>query len=148
MISFTYDPKATVGHLFGKASRELATQLQSRFNEAGYDVTAEQWVLLMTLWKQDGLSQHEIADATDKDKTTITRLVDGIEKRNLVVRVHDKKDRRQKLIYLTNKGKALEQDLMVISTSTLGRAIQGIDRKHLAICEDVLEKIRDNLRKL
>jgi DNA-binding MarR family transcriptional regulator len=145
MVNSTYDTKTTVGHLFGKASRELAKQLQRRFNKAGHAVTAEQWVPLMILWRRDGLSQQEIADATDKDKTTITRLVNVMEKRDLVVRVPDKKDRRQKLIYLTNKGRALEHDLMAIASDTLSSAIQGIEREHLAICEDVLEKIRDNL---
>ena len=66
-------------------------------------------MIMLLLWKENGQFQQQLADGSYKDKTTLTRQIDGLEKRNLIVRVPDKIDRRQKRGYLTNKGKRFEQ---------------------------------------
>ena len=85
----------------GKASTAIARRLQKKFNEAGISVTIEQWSVLYHLWKADGMNQQELCSATFRDKPSITRLVDNLEKLALVKRVSDEKDRRVNKIYLT-----------------------------------------------
>lgn len=70
-----------------------------------YDLTFEQIVVLHILELEDGLNLGMVADRADRERTTISRMVDGLEKRNLVLRVPDKQDKRQKLLYLTTLGK-------------------------------------------
>ena len=72
-------------------------------------------------------------------------MVDGLEKRNLVFRMKDKKDRRQKQVYLTPKGKAMEQNLMPLGLSNIKHAQAGISSKELEVCKEVLLKIFKNL---
>ena len=71
----------------GKASTAIARRLQKKFNSAGLNLTIEQWSVLYHLWKQDGISQQELCNATFRDKPSITRLVDNLEKLQLVKRV-------------------------------------------------------------
>ena len=71
----------------GKASTAIARRLQKKFNGAGLSITIEQWSVLYHLWKQEGISQQELCNATFRDKPSITRLVDNLEKLNLVKRV-------------------------------------------------------------
>ena len=78
----------------GKASTAIARRLQKNFKQNGVDITIEQWSVLYHLWKQDGLSQQQLCDATFRDKPSITRLVDNLEKLNLVKRTASKTDRR------------------------------------------------------
>ena len=88
--------------------------LQRLFQQGGYDVTVDQWMILMVLWKCDGLHQQEIADAVNKDKASVTRLIHGLEKRNLVVRIAATDDRRRKRIHLTHRGHTLRTELLAL----------------------------------
>jgi DNA-binding MarR family transcriptional regulator len=119
--------------------------LNQSFAKAGHDVTTEQWRILRCLQNRDGQRQQDLADVVHKDKTCITRIIDSMEKRDLVVRIPDRLDRRQKLIYLANKGKRLQEELMQIAQKTSLEIQQDIDAEHLDICRNVLMKIRSNL---
>lgn len=76
-----------------------------------FDLTLEQVIVLKILADCEGINLSELAEAADRDKTTTSRMVTGLEKRNLVVRVPDKSDSRQKLIYLTHDAKAKLEEL-------------------------------------
>ena len=80
----------------GKASTAIARRLQKNLKQAGIEITVEQWSVLYHLWKSDGLSQQDLCNATFRDKPSITRLVDNLEKLKLVQRVASKSDRRIK----------------------------------------------------
>jgi DNA-binding MarR family transcriptional regulator len=85
----------------GKASTAIARRLQKKFNTNGLNLTIEQWSVLYHLWKEDGISQQELCNATFRDKPSITRLVDNLEKLQLVKRVADEGDRRINKVILT-----------------------------------------------
>ncbi|HKB44966.1 MAG TPA: MarR family transcriptional regulator, partial [Chitinophagaceae bacterium] len=91
----------------GKASTAIARRLQRKINQAGLNITIEQWSVLYHLWKNEGQSQQQLCNATFRDKPSITRLVDNLEKLNLVKRVASDTDRRINFIYLTKQGQKL-----------------------------------------
>ena len=140
-----FNPDDSLATLLNKTTRALSTRLQSIFTHAGFDVTSEQWMILILLWGEDGRSPYQIADIIGKDRAAVTRLIDGLEKRNLVVRVNDKKDRRQKQVYLTPQGRAMEENLIPLGLSNIKHAQDGVNNKDLAVCKDVLRKIFNNL---
>jgi len=140
-----YNLEESLGCFVGRAHRVLANRLNRNFAEAGHEVTGEQWQILTRLWQEDGQSQQQLADCACKDKTSVTRLIDGLEKRNLVLRVADQTDRRNNLIYLTNKGKTLRKELSDVVKKTLAEAQQGVKAEHLAICKKALDKVYQNL---
>src|SRR5438874_11493553 len=84
----------------GKGSTAIDRRLQKKLSATDLNITIEQWSVLYHLWKEDGLSQQQLCDATFRDKPSITRLVDNLEKLNLVKRVPSDNDRRINLIYL------------------------------------------------
>jgi DNA-binding MarR family transcriptional regulator len=145
MKPYQYNLEEPLGYLIGRAHRVLVNRLNRNFAEAGYDVTAEQWGMLRHLWEQDGQGQQQLAACACKDKTSITRLIDGLEKRHLVLRVADQNDRRNNLIYLTGKGKALQKALIVVVKKTLAESQQGLKPEHLKICKNTLRKVYQNL---
>ena len=110
----------------GKASTAIARRLQKKFNNATINLTIEQWSVLYHLWKQDGLNQQQLCDATFRDKPSITRLIDNLEKLNLVKRVSDEKDRRINKIYLTKTAQKLQEDTMQLAEETLNEALEGV----------------------
>ena len=129
----------------GKASTAIARRLQKKFNASGLTITIEQWSVLYHLWKQDGLSQQQLCDATFRDKPSITRLVDNLEKLQLVRRVASKDDRRINMIYLTEEAQELQEQTMGLANQTLNEALEGVTNGQIEIAKEVLQKVYDNL---
>lgn len=131
----------------GKASTAIARRLQKKFNVAGINLTIEQWSVLYHLWKEDGRSQQDLCNATFRDKPSITRLIDNLEKSNLVRRVSHEKDRRINKVFLTRQGQKLEQDTMQLAEETLNEALEGVPAEQIDLCKEVLQMVYDNLSK-
>jgi DNA-binding MarR family transcriptional regulator len=129
----------------GKASTAIARRLQKKFNAAGVNLTIEQWSVLYHLWKKDGMSQQELCNATFRDKPSITRLVDNLERLDLVKRVPDKKDRRINNVFLTKGAEPLENQTLHLAEETLNEALAGVSQEEIEMCKEVLQKVYDNL---
>jgi DNA-binding MarR family transcriptional regulator len=130
----------------GKASTAIARRLQKNFRENGVDITIEQWSILYHLWKEDGISQQQLCDASFRDKPSITRLVDNLEKINLVKRVPSTDDRRINMIYLTQEAKDLQEQLMELANQTLNEALVGVTNGQIEIAKEVLQTVYENLK--
>jgi len=130
----------------GKASTAIARRLQKKFNGAGLRITIEQWSVLYHLWKQDGMSQQELGNATFRDKPSITRLVDNLERLQLVKRVAYPEDRRINRICLTKTGLKLQEQSMLMAEETLNEALEGVGADQIEVCKMVLQLVYDNLK--
>jgi len=98
--------------LTGKYSIAVMRRLQRNLKEAGLNITSEQWSIMYNLWVEEGLTQQELAVRTFRDKPSVTRLINNLERVNLVIRVNDKNDRRSNLIYLTKIGRKMKDEGM------------------------------------
>ena len=130
----------------GKATIAIARRLQKKFNGSGLNLTIEQWSVLYHLWKEDGKSQQELCNATFRDKPSITRLVDNLEKLNLVKRVASENDRRINRIYLTKQAQKLQEETMELAESTLNEALTGVPPDKVDVCKEVLQIVYNNLK--
>lgn len=130
----------------GKASTAIARRLQKKLNASGINITIEQWSVLYQLWKEDGKSQQELCNATFRDKPSITRLIDNLEKVNLVKRVSHDKDRRINKVFLTKQAQKLQEDTMQLAEETLNEALEGVPADQVELCKAVLQKVYDNLK--
>ncbi len=130
----------------GKASTAIARRLQKKFNANDLKLTIEQWSVLYHLWKEDGKSQQELCNATFRDKPSITRLIDNLEKLNLVRRMPDETDRRINKVHLTKTALKLQEQSMLMAEETLNEALEGVPAEHIDICKEVLQRVYDNLK--
>jgi len=135
----------SIGYNMNMAALILKRELQNQFNQHRYDVTTEQWAVLNRLWENDGKTQSELALTTFKDHANITRMIDLLEKKGLVLRKDDPQDRRSKLIYLTEKGKAMQEKLVPLAQEVLHRALQGITQEEVAFMNQLSDRIIQNL---
>ena len=143
---FKIDQQLVFAILNGKVSTAINRKLSRNFRQSGIEITPEQWTILLALWEKDGITQQELCNATFKDKPSMTRLIDNMEKQHLVVRISDKKDKRTNLVYLTKTGKDMESKSFKIAISTLREALQGITLEELKIVQEVLRKIFTNTK--
>lgn len=145
MIAIHFKKGELYSFITGKASTAIARRLQKKFNTAGVSLTIEQWSVLYHLWKQDGMSQQELCSATFRDKPSITRLVDNLEKLALVKRVPDGRDRRINKVFLTRNAEPLEEKTMQLAEETLNDALAGVSQNQIEVCKEVLQRVYDNL---
>lgn len=116
-----------------------------RLQENGINITPEQYLVLDILWEKQSLSQQNIADIIQKDKNSVTKIIDSLEKKHLVKRVMDKKDRRINKIELTEDAIAMEKVATEVAIDFMNDAIKGIDNQELDDFVNVMRQIKNNL---
>lgn len=141
-----YNFNDSFGFIVVKTARLIENRLKTNFEKENIKITPQQWSVLTYLWNEDGISQQKLANAFSKDKTSMTRLLNNMEKNDLIVRQHDVKDKRNKLVNLTFRSKLLKKDSIKIAEKTLAETLVGIDHKELKLSKNVLKKINNNLK--
>lgn len=127
------------------AATAIARRLQKHFRNEGLDITIEQWSVLYHLWKEDGLSQQELCNRTFRDKPSITRLLDNLEKLQLVKRIASKEDRRINSVFLTDAALLLQDVTIALANQTMDEALVGVSKNEIETVKNVLQRVYDNL---
>ena len=140
-----YDFLHSLGYLTGKTHRLLVARLNRSLAEAGLDITAEQWVGLGLVWNEDGLTQDAICRATCLDKSSLSRLLDGLEGKGLIIRRKDERDARCKRIFLSESAGPLRDKTLAIVHNIVQMTQRGIPQDKLDLCRGVLLAMQKNL---
>jgi DNA-binding MarR family transcriptional regulator len=130
----------------GIASSAIARRLQKHFREAELEITIEQWSILYHLWQEDCLSQQDLCKRTYRDKPSMTRLVDNLEKQKLVKRIASKEDRRKNFICLTQTAKDLQYLTVDLANQTMDEALTGLNKTEIETAKKVLYRVYENLK--
>ncbi|MBN6188830.1 MarR family transcriptional regulator [Aneurinibacillus sp. BA2021] len=111
-----------------------------------HDITPEQWTVIKRLADQDGISQKELSRNVDKDQATLTRILDILERKELIQKQMNKEDRRSFLIYLTDRGRAIKEELYPLVEEMFEQVLlAGISEQDLYIFKQVLAQINANI---
>jgi DNA-binding MarR family transcriptional regulator len=110
-------------HAFGRAYRNLLGR---------YELTYPQYLVLMVLWEEDGLTVKEIGERLFLDSGTLTPLLKRLEASGRVRRARDRPDERQVSIFLTEAGEQLRGTLACVPDEAGGMTgLDPNDRRHL-----------------
>lgn len=89
------------------ATRAISKTYRERLDPIG--LTYPQYLVMLVLWEDDGLTVSQIGDRLMLDSGTLTPLIKRLESMDITRRVRDKDDERQVHVCLTDKGNALKQ---------------------------------------
>lgn len=135
-----------IGLWIHRVYQTTRNEMYRLFREAsGEDITPEQWMVLIRLWEHDGRTQADLCDATLRDAPTMSRIVDGMARRNLLARKPHPDDGRARIIQLTRKGRELEKTLVPVARKLVNRLVAGISEADLVTTRATLRKMFDNL---
>lgn len=111
-----YALKDSIAYRLIRSSNSVVNSLNKRLNP--YDLAIEQRATLEIIKFEPNVNQTKIAKLLGKDKTTISRSLNSLEKKELIVKINDKEnDKRSNKIKLTKKGEEiLEQTLDDVTT--------------------------------
>ena len=131
--------------LTGKISTAINRALLRAFAQEDLPITTEQWSVLACLWKEDKITQRELCDLTRKDKPSMTRLIDNLERSKIVVRVSHPTDRRVNLIHLTQYGASLHKKVSEVVQGVLDKSLAGVSEDEINFARTLLDKVLSNL---
>lgn len=101
--------------------------------------------ILYVLWQEDGVPIKTIAERCGLAITSLTTMLERMEKSGLIIRQQDSGDKRKTLIFLTDKAKALKEDYDAVSDRMSTVFYQGFTEEEIRNFEEHLERIRLNL---
>lgn len=135
----------SAGYLINMTALLLKRELSSAIKSNNIDVTPEQWAILNRLNEKSGLSQKEVAKLTFKDNANITRIVDKLEYKGLVIRHKDPDDRRTWNLSITKKGIEIRDLVEPLAVNILKKVTNGLSEKEVQFYNDISKKIISNL---
>ncbi|WP_216830653.1 MarR family winged helix-turn-helix transcriptional regulator [Alkalihalobacterium elongatum] len=110
-----------------------------------FNIAPEQNLIMMLLWEQDGLTQNQISQKLNKDKTNIARMASNLEKKGFISRVNCHDDRRSVKLYLTPEGRALGEKVIPITEEFNDIVTKNISKEELQQLEKTLKKMSNNV---
>ena len=111
-------------------------------------VTRIQWIALYYLGVKGDMQQNELASYMDIKDSTVARLLDRMERDQLVLRTKDKDDRRVTIVSLTEKGMKYREVLMPEGQIFSDEILLGITDEELEIFNNVMNKMLNNVKKI
>lgn len=137
-------------------SKEIAVELNltgcrlkqfiaAKLREKDVPLTPEQFLLIDLLWNHGSMSQQRLADMMQKDKNSVTKLVDAIERKGFVVRQQNAHDRRSNTLVLTEKALTLRDGAKQKGISILDEMLTGISEEELRAFLMTLNKLNRNM---
>ena len=101
--------------------------------------------ILYVLFQEDGVPIKTISDKCGLAITSLTTMLERMEKSGLIQRRQDSVDKRKTLLFLTDKARDLEQDYIAVSEEMGDIYYQGFTEEEVKAAEGYLDRIRLNL---
>lgn len=131
-------------YLIERTARRFKKYSQVLFKENNIDLTGDQWVVLKRIGEREGINQKEIANSTYKDPASVTRILDLMEKKGLVLRQPIENNRRAYGLYLTKAGNDLVQKVLPVAVEARSVGLEGVSDEDFETFKKVLNTIYDN----
>jgi DNA-binding MarR family transcriptional regulator len=109
-----------------------------------YQIAPEQHLILRLLLERDGLTQNEIAQQLEKDKTNVARMVSSLEKKGFIIRVTSTSDRRYVSVHISQKGRILCEMVRPHLAEVNKQLQQGMTEEEKETLSRILHKIYKN----
>ncbi|WP_417590358.1 MarR family winged helix-turn-helix transcriptional regulator [Owenweeksia hongkongensis] len=132
----------------GKTLKHVDIYINAQLKKAGIDLTKKQLLVLKALTRRGPLPQNDLAFITERDKASLARFVNTLEKKNLVARIPSPTDKRINIVHLTKQGEKLFQNTEPFFKKLVLQVQQNISESELAQAANTLSKIKQNIENL
>ncbi|MET3538930.1 MarR family winged helix-turn-helix transcriptional regulator [Chryseobacterium limigenitum] len=134
-----------LGLAMGEMKNRLRQKIQAKINEYDPDLSFELIEIMGLLSRNEGINQQEIGNKVSKDKSSITYLINSLVKREFVQRIENKNDRRNKQIYLTDKGKQIVETVYPWALELYKKAAGDFNENEIKNALLLVKKMTTNL---
>ncbi len=137
------DIQESIGYLLAQAAKEHRGRVSNAFSELGIHVGQD--MVLLCLWKEDGLTPSELASRLKVEPGTVSKVLSRMEKADLVTRRSDPEDARSYKVYLTERGRALREPVESRWQEVEDRTVEELSPEERVVLHRLLSRVHDNL---
>lgn len=137
----------TLGCKMGFTVKGILRMLEEQFQHEKVNLTLEQYFLLNILENEGEMIIQELASILDRDKSAITRHINGLEENGFVSRTPDPEDRRRKILLVTKPGIQVLAKAKHLEAQINDHITHHIPEKKLTEFEDILNSIFERTTK-
>ena len=134
----------TVFYAIEKAIKTYRQFAQSKIKSSNLDLTIDQWLILKTLSEHPDMMQKQIAELVFKDYASVTRIIELLVKRKLVVRQPHQSDGRRFQLNLTGEGKRMIQKISPIILDNRRQALMNVNEEQVHLIHKLMNRIINN----
>lgn len=132
-------------YLISRVSLAVTSALKKEFIESGVEKVKPAYLcVLMSLWQEDGLKVIELGKRAGLEPSTMTGLLDRMERDDLVTRTPDPHDRRVLRIYLTRIGQSVRTVVLKIVDKVITEVFAGISEDDISQTKNLLRHVLAN----
>lgn len=140
----TYAIIATIANIHNNANKLIVEELKN-YNLEGL-APSHGDILLVLYLNEAGVPMNKITASINKDKSTVTALVNKLEKMELIEKFKHETDSRSTMIKLTQKGLDTKPVVEEISKKLLGKTYEGFNQEEKELVCNLLERIKTNFK--
>lgn len=130
-----------------RTARMMKYFASTKANELNLGITIDQWVVLAMISQFQNISQAELGEKTFKDKASIARISDILEKNGYIIRTRNPDNRREYMLTSTKPGIQKAGELLPYVQEAREIGIKGLTEKELTTLVSILQKIYTNYEK-
>lgn len=138
------DFEKSIGPWLGMTMKIVDYYIHESMQLQAIDLSKEQMIALKKLHDQDGIPQNELAFLTLRNKSSLTRLLVKMEKKNYIIRKQDKTDKRVNKVYLTDLGRAIFKKTRPLIKEVIDTMEKNISPSEKEQMIQLLKKIQVN----
>ncbi len=138
------DTENIIGYVVNSCGYCLRQTFFDFMDAHNHSLTPEEALILHKLWMRDKQTQSELLQVIYKGPSTLSRQLDALEKKQLIIRKPCVEDKRKTRVHLTHKGKEMEKELMIYGEKLLANLGEGISQEDLDKTINILNRLRDN----
>lgn len=129
----------------GKTAKMMSSFMEDKFKQHQLNLTGKQWIVLKKLHEKDGVAQNDLALVTERNKASLARLINTMEKKNLVARIPCIVDKRVNKICLTKNGRNVFAATVDVVKEINEEMKAGISESEEASLIKILKKVQQNI---
>jgi len=145
IMTDTMKQQHQAGFLMAKIRQVAGRIFERMLNRYGIEINSAQGRIMFALWQEDNISINQLAKKTQLKKSTLTSMLDRLEKLGYIRRMHSQEDRRKILIKRTEKDRAMEKKYVEVSEEMTRLFYKGLSKSEIYRFEKDLKLILNNL---
>ena len=131
-----------ISYTLSKINKEFTRYINLQLQQ--YNITRAEAPILLTLYSGDGVTQEYISKCYHLNEATVTRTVKRMENKGIVERKSDSEDKRKKLLFITDDGRKIAEELIRIQDEFENELFSSFSDDELDAFKKLTDKLLEN----
>ena len=129
----------------GKTMKIIENKIENTLEEHDINLSKMQFLLLKSVQEKEGICQNDLAFFSNRNKSSLTRAINTLEKKNYIARIPSKEDKRMNQLFITKKGEQIIETAKPHFLNMAALIEKGLSPEEIKQIINILQKIQKNI---